>query len=105
MRLKNKVAIVTGGSSGIGKATAMLFAKEGAKVVIAARDPVEGKKAAKEIGNGAMFIKTDVSNEMEVKNLIDSVIKKYKRIDVLYNNAGIELQKSVIDTTETRASD
>jgi len=103
MRLKNKVAIITGGSSGIGKATALLFAKEGAKVVIAARDPKDGEKVVSEIKKAkgeAMFIKTDVSNESDVKQLIEKTYKKFKKIDIMYNNAGIELPKPVTETTE-----
>lgn len=102
MRLKNKVAIITGGSSGIGKATALLFAKEGAKVVIAARDEKEGMKVVSEIKRArgeAIFIKTDVAIESDVKNLINQTIKKYKKLDILYNNAGVELQKTVTETS------
>lgn len=101
-RLKGKVAIVTGGSSGIGESTAILFAREGAKVVIAARDVVKGDEVVNKIrgdGGEAVFFKTDVSNENDIKTLIAQTIFKYKKIDILFNNAGIELQKPVTETT------
>ena len=103
MRLRDKVAIITGGSSGIGQATALLFAKEGAKIVIASRNPEEGSKTVdmiKKEGGKAVFIKTDVSKELEVKNLVESTVKIFGKIDILYNNAGIELAKPVTETTE-----
>jgi NAD(P)-dependent dehydrogenase (short-subunit alcohol dehydrogenase family) len=103
MRLKGKVAIITGGNSGIGQATAILFAREGARVVIAARDSGSGHQTVdmiKAFGGEAVFIQTDVSKELEVRSLIMQVIVKFKRIDILFNNAGIELTKPVTETTE-----
>lgn len=102
MRLKGKVAIITGGSSGIGQATALLFAKEGAKVVIAARRPEAGNRTVnmiKKKGGKAIFIKTDVAKESDVKNLIKETVKRFKKIDILFNNAGIELSKPVTETS------
>ncbi len=101
-RLKGKVAVITGGSSGIGQATALLFAKEGAKIVIAARSAAAAMETVNMIrqqGGEAIFVPTDVSKEEEVRSLVAQAMVKYKRIDILFNNAGIELQKSVIDTT------
>ena len=104
MKLSGKVAIITGASSGIGRATALLFAMEGAKVVVnyshsdeEANDVVE---RIKEFGGDAIAVKADVSNESDVKKLISETIKRFKKIDILYNNAGIELQKPITVTTE-----
>jgi len=101
MKLKNKVAIITGGATGIGKATSLLFAKEGAIVIIASRNEKNGNKIVSEIKRKkgkAEFIKTDVESEQNIKNLILNVIKKYKKIDILYNNAGIEDSTNIVDT-------
>jgi NAD(P)-dependent dehydrogenase (short-subunit alcohol dehydrogenase family) len=91
-RLKGKVAAITGAASGIGRATAIKFAGEGAAVVIADLN-VEGGEAAvrdcKENGGRAVFHKTDVSAEAEVKALIARAIKEFGRLDIIYNNAGI----------------
>jgi len=91
MKLKNKVAIITGSSRGIGKATAILFAKEGARVVINYKDQTEdAKKVVNAIGkNKAIFIQADVSKEEDVKRLVSETIKKFGRIDILVNNAGV----------------
>lgn len=91
MKLKNKVAIITGSSRGIGKATAILFAKEGAEVVINCKDQTEeAKKVVNYIGkNKAIFIQADVSKEEDVKRLVSETIKKFGKIDILVNNAGV----------------
>ncbi|MGG4451301.1 SDR family NAD(P)-dependent oxidoreductase [Brevibacillus porteri] len=91
MRLENKVAIVTGGASGIGETTVRLFAKEGAKVVIADFSP-RGNELAEELnqaGFDALFVKTDVTKEDEVKNMVSVTVEKYGKVDILFANAGI----------------
>lgn len=88
---ENKVAIVTGGSFGIGKASAIAFAKRGAKVVIA--DWVKDNETLsiiKSFGGDAIFIKCDVSNEANVKAMIEKTIAQYRRLDYAFNNAGVE---------------
>lgn len=92
MRLDGKVAIITGGTFGIGESTALLFAKEGAKVVIAARNKEKGEKVVNEIknqGGEALFIKTDVSIEEDVKNLVKETVDTFGKVDVLFANAGV----------------
>lgn len=91
MKLENKVAVITGSSRGIGKAVAILLAKEGAKVVINCKDHVdEAKEVVNAIGeDGAFFIQADVSEENDVKRLVSETIKKFGKIDILVNNAGI----------------
>ena len=95
MRLEGKVAFITGGGGGIGRATAERFSEEGAKVCIAEIDSNVGQKAAesahlrgKNTGGDAFFINTNVSDEESVKNAINMTIKKYGKIDILHNNAG-----------------
>ena len=92
MRLKNKVAIVTGGAHGMGEAEARLFAKEGAAVVIADLLTKEGEAVAADITASqgrARFIRTDVTSEADWQNLIAETIATYGRLDILVNNAGI----------------
>jgi NAD(P)-dependent dehydrogenase (short-subunit alcohol dehydrogenase family) len=91
-RLKGKVALVTGGSSGIGRAAALLFACEGASVIVADIDAKGGEETVARItdSNGeARFIKTDISKAPEVEKLIKAVVKIYGRLDCAFNNAGI----------------
>lgn len=91
-RLENKIAIITGGNSGIGEATAKLFAKEGATVVITARREHELKRVADEIaaeGGACMYIPGDVTVTADVENVVARTIEAYGRIDILVNNAGI----------------
>jgi len=87
MKLKNKITIITGGSSGIGKAMAILFAKEGAKVVIASRNEKEGKAVADEVKG--KFIKTDVTKTKDIKDLINKTVKEYGGLDIMINNVGV----------------
>jgi 3-oxoacyl-[acyl-carrier protein] reductase len=89
MRLKDKVCLITGGAAGIGKATAIKFAKEGARVVLCDVDEEAGQALAKELGNGALFYKVDVTNREAVQEWIDDVVEKMGSVDVLVNNAGI----------------
>ena len=91
-RLKDKIALVTGGSSGIGRAAAQLFSQEGAKVVIADINVEGGEETVRSIsdaGGEAHFVKTDVSKSAEVEALIKKIIEMYGRLDCAYNNAGI----------------
>lgn len=92
MGLKDKVTIITGGSLGIGKSTAHLFAKEGAKVIISGRNEEPLKKAVNEAGETSgeiEYMVSDVSKEEDCKELVDNTIKKYGKIDILFNNAGV----------------
>jgi NAD(P)-dependent dehydrogenase (short-subunit alcohol dehydrogenase family) len=91
--LIGKVALVTGGTSGIGKATAIAFAKNGAKVVIAGRRQLEGEAVVHEIqtnGGEAIFFKGEQRDERQVETLVDKAIATYGRLDIAFNNAGIE---------------
>lgn len=92
-QFKGKVAIVTGGSSGIGKATALELAGQGASVVIASRNNKSGNKVVQEItdqGGDAIFVKTDVTIEAQVINLVKETLDHYGRLDMAFNNAGLE---------------
>ena len=92
MKLNNKVAVVTGAGTGIGRAIAMLFAKEGAKVVCVSINPNSCGKTAKDIveeGGEAIAVATDVSKSEEVLNMVDKTVKAYGTIDILVNNAGM----------------
>ena len=88
-RLAGKVAIVTGGNSGLGAGTVELFVAEGARVVIAARGEEAGQALADRLGENAIFKRTDVSVEADVQALVDATMEKWGRVDVLFNNAGI----------------
>jgi NAD(P)-dependent dehydrogenase (short-subunit alcohol dehydrogenase family) len=87
-----KVVIVTGGNSGIGRATAIALAREGAKVTVAARRVSEGEitvRLIKEAGSDGIFVKTDVANENDVSSLVEKTVDTYGRLDYAVNNAGI----------------
>jgi NAD(P)-dependent dehydrogenase (short-subunit alcohol dehydrogenase family) len=104
--LENKVAVVTGGTSGIGKAAALALAKAGAKIVVAGRRENEGNAVVKDIekaGGKALFVKTDVSREADVKALMDKAVANFGRLDIAFNNAGIEGQMGL--TTDTQTSE
>jgi len=92
-RFLNKVVLITGSSSGIGKGAAIAFASQGAKVVLASRSEEANEKLLKKIkdnGGKAIFVKTDITNTKDVKNLIAKTIETYGRLDIAVNNAGIE---------------
>lgn len=100
---QGKVALVTGGSSGIGKATAFAFARLGAKVVIASRRISEGEEAAREIcerGGDALFVPTNVSRANEVEALVDKIVDVYGRLDYAFNNAGTLILGSLTEHSE-----
>jgi NAD(P)-dependent dehydrogenase (short-subunit alcohol dehydrogenase family) len=91
--LRGKVAIVTGGTSGIGRDAAVLFTKAGARVVVAGRREVEGKETIdlmRAAGGDGLFVKTDVSRAADVRALVQKTVEKFGRLDVAFNNAGIE---------------
>lgn len=101
MRLKNKIAIVTGGANGIGRATVEIFLREGASVVIADRDTTTGTELAS-TSNRALFIETDVSNDTSVENLISKTVEHFKGLDILVNNAGVSIAGTVTNTESHR---
>ncbi|MDX9865424.1 MAG: beta-ketoacyl-ACP reductase [Anaerolineaceae bacterium] len=89
MRLKDKVCLITGGAAGIGKATAVRFAEEGAKVAICDVDQEAGEAVAAELGGDASFYMVNVADREDVQKWVDAVYEKYGSVDVLVNNAGI----------------
>jgi NAD(P)-dependent dehydrogenase (short-subunit alcohol dehydrogenase family) len=101
-RLAGKVAVITGGGSGIGFATATRMAAEGAIIVIGDMDEKSGKKAADDLGG--LFVRVNVADEAQVDNLFDTAMKTYGRIDIAFNNAGISPpDDDSIETTELPA--
>lgn len=103
LNLTGKVAVISGGASGIGLGTGKLLAECGAKVVLLDVNQEKGEAAAKEIcgaGSYAVFKKCDVTSSADCKNTIESVEKEFGRIDILFNNAGVTVRKTVADLTE-----
>jgi NAD(P)-dependent dehydrogenase (short-subunit alcohol dehydrogenase family) len=102
MRLKDKVALVTGGASGIGKATAELFAREGARVAVAdySADGRDTVQAIKNAGEEAIFLSVDVSDSGQVAKMVEAALQAYGRIDILFNGAGILYYGTVLETDE-----
>jgi len=103
MRLQDKVAIITGAGSGMGRVAAQMFAAEGAKVLVAEYDEKAGAETAalvRAAGGEAAFVQTDVSTETDAAAMVAAAKDRYGRVDVLYNNAGVmpELDHSVVDT-------
>jgi NAD(P)-dependent dehydrogenase (short-subunit alcohol dehydrogenase family) len=102
--LENKVALITGGTTGIGRDTAVLFAKEGAKVAFTGRREAEGNETlalVRAAGGDGLFLKSDVSKASDVESVVQKTVEKYGRLDVAFNNAGVEGQwMPLVDQTE-----
>jgi NAD(P)-dependent dehydrogenase (short-subunit alcohol dehydrogenase family) len=102
--LENKVALITGGTTGIGRDTAVLFAKEGAKVAFTGRREAEGNETlalVRAAGGDGLFLKSDVSKASDVQSVVQKTVEKYGRLDVAFNNAGVEGQwMPLVDQTE-----
>lgn len=104
-RLEGKVAVITGGASGIGEGTVRLFANEGAKVVIADVQDARGERLAEELGTSTSYYHTDVSQEEEVRASIAHAVNKWGRLDVMFNNAGFGGVSGPIESTDMAAYD
>jgi len=103
MRLANKIALITGGTSGIGEATAILFAKEGASVAITGRNEKRGHAVTERIsenGGKAIFICTDVRKAAECQRAVDDTVKAFGKLDILFNNAGVFYPHTTLDCSE-----
>jgi 3-oxoacyl-[acyl-carrier protein] reductase len=103
MRLLNKVALITGAGSGIGRASAILFSREGAKISIADIDEKGGRQTAdliKEKGGSAIFVQTDVSKSRDAEGMIKTTVDHYGKLDILFNNAGIGMSFMPIEAVE-----
>ena len=99
-RLAGKVAVITGATSGIGEATALLFGREGASVVVSGRNGARGEEIAAAIGSGAVFHEADVRAEDDVARLVDVAVSRFGRLDVLFNNAGAPVAGDIDTVTE-----
>ena len=104
-RLEGKVAVITGGASGIGAGTVRLFASEGAKVVLADLDDVRGPAMAAELGDRVVFSRCDVSSESDVAAAVDLAVARFGRLDVMFNNAGFGGVSGPIDELDLNAYD
>ena len=103
MRLINKVALITGGNSGIGRSTALLFAQEGAKVALTGRDEDRGKRVVEEIRKAsgtAIFIRSDIRIAEDCRQAVDKTLREFGRVDILFNNAGVFYPHTVVDCPE-----
>ena len=104
MRLKNKVAVITGGAQGIGRAIALGMAQEGAKVVVADLQSEKARSVAAEVkmlGGQSLSFEVNVADEFSVKKLVEATFADFGRIDILVNDAGVYLKSSVVDMSET----
>ena len=108
MRLENRAALVTGGTSGIGEATCLLFGREGASVAVVGRNTERGKSVAKRIsdaGGSAIFIQADVRKSDDCRTAVERTLETFGRLDVLFNNAGSYYQNDVVGCTEQEWDD
>ena len=103
--LEGKVAVISGGTSGIGERAAEMFVAEGAQVVIGGRRQERGRLLAARLGKAAIFVRTDVSEEADVKAMIDETVTRFGRIDCLLNNAGVPSQRAAIVDLDLGAFD
>lgn len=104
MRLNNKVALITGGTSGIGEATALLFAQEGAEVAITGRNSQRGAavldRIKREVGSEALFLQADVSKAGDCRRVVEETLAAFGRLDILFNNAGVFYPHTVLECSE-----
>src|SRR5258708_6473894 len=99
-RLEGKIAVVTGGASGLGEGTARLFVNEGARVVIADIQDARGEKLAEELGTAATFLHVDVLREDDVKDSVRIAVEKWGRLDCMFNNAGFGGVRGAIESID-----
>jgi len=104
-RLDGKVAIITGGSSGIGEATVRLFVKEGAKVILFARNKERSNKIIQDLGSNAHYFQGDVTKEQDLKNAVDMAVESWGKLDCMFNNAGMGGVRGSIDTISEEGFD
>jgi NAD(P)-dependent dehydrogenase (short-subunit alcohol dehydrogenase family) len=105
MRLRDKAALITGGTSGIGEATSILFAKEGAKVAITGRNEQRGTAVVEEIkqnGGHAVFLRADVSLASDCQRAVEQTLEAFGRLDILFNNAGVFYPQTALDCSEKK---
>jgi len=98
-RLKDKVAIITGATSGIGEATAEVFAREGAMVVVSGRSEERGRRVVERLDEPAEFVRCDVTEEEQIKHLVETTVQRFGRVDILFNNAGGALQSDLLNVS------
>jgi len=102
-RLENKAAVITGAGMGLGQATALLFAEEGARIVVADRDQASGEDTVAQLrqkGAEAVFVLTDVRQAADAERMVAETVRAFGRLDILVNNAGVQVNADVLDTTE-----
>ena len=103
MRLKDKTALITGGTSGIGEATALLFAREGGRVAITGRNSERGARVVariKESGGDAIFLGADVSQASDCRRVVDEAVRAFGKIEILFNNAGVFYPQTALECSE-----
>jgi len=100
MRLEGKVAVITGGTSGIGRATVELFVREGARVLFTGRDEGRGLEVGRSIGDGARFVRADVRSREDCRSTVDEAVSSFGGIDVLFNSAGLYVENDILGCDE-----